>query len=96
MPIPYNHHNVDSDEFMFYVGGDYPARAGSGIDVGSVSLHPGRVVHPGPQPGRSRRSICVRGELQTTELAVMIDTFRPLDLGRARWPARTATTPAWA
>ncbi|MBX6169541.1 MAG: homogentisate 1,2-dioxygenase [Thermobispora bispora] len=84
VPIPYNHHNVDSDEFMFYVGGDYTARKGSGIDVGSISLHPAGFTH-GPQPGAVEAAIEAvrRGHTQTTEMAVMIDTFRPLDLGQA-------------
>ncbi|MCG5219948.1 homogentisate 1,2-dioxygenase domain-containing protein [Streptosporangium sp. KLBMP 9127] len=82
VPIPYNHHNVDSDEFMFYAGGDYGARKGSGIDVGSVSLHPAGFTH-GPQPGSVEAVIdAVRNGLtETSELAVMVDTFRPLDLG---------------
>ena len=50
IPVPYYHSNVDSDEVMFYVGGDYEARKGSGIGQGSVSLHPGGHSH-GPQPG---------------------------------------------
>ncbi|GLU47788.1 homogentisate 1,2-dioxygenase [Nocardiopsis ansamitocini] len=79
VPIPYNHHNVDSDEFMYYVGGDYAARKGSGIDVGSVSLHPAGFTH-GPQPGAVEAAL---GAARTTEMAVMIDTFRPLDLGPA-------------
>ncbi|GIH29672.1 homogentisate 1,2-dioxygenase [Acrocarpospora phusangensis] len=79
VPIPYNHHNVDSDEFMFYVGGDYTARAGSGIDVGSISLHPAGFTH-GPQPG-AVEAVIASGATATSELAVMIDTFRPLDLG---------------
>ncbi|NUW37394.1 homogentisate 1,2-dioxygenase [Nonomuraea sp. SMC257] len=82
VPIPYNHHNVDSDEFMFYVGGDYSARRGSGIDVGSVSLHPAGFTH-GPQPGAVEAVIDAvsRGVTTTSEMAVMVDTFRPLDLG---------------
>ncbi|WP_169986455.1 homogentisate 1,2-dioxygenase [Microbispora sp. H10836] len=84
VPIPYNHHNVDSDEFMFYVGGDYTARKGSGIDVGSISLHPAGFTH-GPQPGAVEAAVeAVRkGHTETTEMAVMLDTFRPLDLGPA-------------
>ncbi|NJP93743.1 homogentisate 1,2-dioxygenase [Nonomuraea sp. FMUSA5-5] len=83
VPIPYNHHNVDSDEFMFYVGGDYSARAGSGIDVGSISLHPAGFTH-GPQPGAVEAVIDAvsRGVTTTSEVAVMVDTFRPLDLGQ--------------
>ena len=49
IPVPYYHSNVDSDEVMFYVGGDYEARKGSGIGIGSISLHPGGHAH-GPQP----------------------------------------------
>ncbi|MQY04367.1 homogentisate 1,2-dioxygenase [Actinomadura macrotermitis] len=84
VPIPYNHHNVDSDEFMFYVGGDYTARKGSGIGVGSVSLHPAGFTH-GPQPGAVEASVQAlkEGHTTTSEMAVMIDTFRPLDLGPA-------------
>jgi homogentisate 1,2-dioxygenase len=83
IPIPYNHHNVDSDEFMFYVGGDYSARKGSGIDVGSISLHPAGFTH-GPQPGAVEAVIdaVARGVTTTSEMAVMVDTFRPLDLGQ--------------
>ena len=77
IPVPYYHSNVDSDEVMFYVDGDYEARKGSGIGKGSVSLHPGGHAH-GPQPGASRRSI---GAEYFDELAVMVDTFRPLELG---------------
>ena len=82
VPIPYNHHNVDSDEFMFYVGGDYAARQGSGIDVGSISLHPAGFTH-GPQPGSVEAVVeaVANGVTTTGEMAVMIDTFRPLDLG---------------
>ena len=79
IPVPYYHSNVDSDEVMFYVGGDYEARKGSGIDQGSISLHPGGHPH-GPQPGAYERSI---GAEFFDEFAVMVDTFRPLDLGEA-------------
>ncbi|GIH69924.1 homogentisate 1,2-dioxygenase [Sphaerimonospora thailandensis] len=94
VPIPYNHHNVDSDEFMFYVGGDYTARKGSGIDVGSISLHPAGFTH-GPQPGAVEAVVeAVRqGLTTTTEVAVMLDTFRPLDLGPA---ALSCEDPAYA
>ena len=77
VPAPYYHSNVDSDEVMFYCGGNYDARTGSGIGQGSVSLHPGGHSH-GPQPGAYERSIGVRF---FDELAVMVDTFRPLRLG---------------
>ncbi|MFJ4096430.1 homogentisate 1,2-dioxygenase [Kitasatospora sp. NPDC089913] len=77
IPVPYYHSNVDSDEVMFYCGGDYAARKGSGIAQGSISLHPGGHTH-GPQPGAYERSI---GAEFFDELAVMVDTFRPLELG---------------
>jgi homogentisate 1,2-dioxygenase len=76
IPVPYNHHNVDSDEVLFYTGGNYEARRGSGIEQGSISLHPGGFTH-GPQPGAAERAI---GVDYFDELAVMVDTFRPLDL----------------
>ncbi|HEX8627811.1 MAG TPA: cupin domain-containing protein [Catenuloplanes sp.] len=76
IPVPYNHHNVDSDEMMFYAGGNYEARRGSGIEQGSISLHPAGFTH-GPQPGAVERAIGVE---YFDELAVMVDTFRPLDL----------------
>jgi homogentisate 1,2-dioxygenase len=77
IPVPYYHSNVDSDEIMFYCGGDYEARKGSGIGQGSISVHPGGHAH-GPQPGAYERSI---GAEFFDELAVMVDTFRPLELG---------------
>ncbi len=76
VPVPYNHSNVDSDEVLFYVGGDFTSRAGSGVGHGSITLHPGGFVH-GPQPGSVERAL---GKASTDELAVMIDTFAPLDL----------------
>jgi homogentisate 1,2-dioxygenase len=79
IPVPYYHSNVDSDEVMFYCGGDYAARAGSGIGPGSVSLHPGGLAH-GPQPDAYERSVGVEF---FDELAVMVDTFAPLELGQA-------------
>ena len=79
IPVPYYHSNVDSDEVMFYVGGDYEARKGSGINIGSISLHPGGHAH-GPQPSAIEASIGVE---YFDELAVMVDTFRPLELGEA-------------
>ena len=77
IPVPYYHSNVDSDEIMFYVDGDYEARKGSGIGKGSISMHPGGHAH-GPQPGASEASIGIEF---FDELAVMVDTFRPLELG---------------
>jgi homogentisate 1,2-dioxygenase len=79
IPVPYNHHNVDSDEMLFYTGGNYEARRGSGIEQGSISLHPSGFTH-GPQPGSVERAI---GVDYFDELAVMVDTFRPLDLCEA-------------
>ncbi len=77
IPVPYYHSNVDSDEVMFYVGGDYEARKGSGINVGSISLHPGGHAH-GPQPSAIEASL---GADFFDESAVMVDTFAPLELG---------------
>ena len=79
IPVPYYHSNVDSDEIMFYVDGDYEAGKGSGIGKGSVTVHPGGHAH-GPQTGAYERSIGIE---YFDELAVMVDTFRPLDLGEA-------------
>ncbi|SDD20269.1 homogentisate 1,2-dioxygenase [Auraticoccus monumenti] len=79
IPVPYYHSNVDSDEVMFYVGGDYEARKGSGIGLGSVSLHPGGFAH-GPQPSAIEASL---GAERFDESAVMVDTFAPLELGEA-------------
>ncbi len=79
IPSPYYHSNVDSDEVIFYCAGDYEARKGSGIGPGSVSLHPAGHTH-GPQPGAYQGSVGVQ---QVDELAVMVDTFRPLALGAA-------------
>jgi len=77
IPVPYYHSNVDSDEIMFYVAGDYEARRGSGIGPGSISVHPGGHSH-GPQAGAVQASL---GKQYFDELAVMVDTFRPLELG---------------
>ena len=79
VPTPYNHSNVDSDEVLFYVDGSFTSRAGSGIGVGSISLHPAGFVH-GPQPGAVERSL---GVPRAEELAVMLDTFAPLQLAPA-------------
>jgi homogentisate 1,2-dioxygenase len=89
IPVPYYHSNVDSDEVMFYVGGDYEARKGSGIGIGSISVHPGGYAH-GPQPSAVEASIGVE---YFDELAVMVDTFRPLELGEA---ALAVEDPAYA
>ncbi|SEG23625.1 homogentisate 1,2-dioxygenase [Thermomonospora echinospora] len=89
IPVPYYHSNVDSDEVMFYCGGDYEARKGSGIGQGSISLHPGGHAH-GPQPGAYEASV---GKDFFDELAVMVDTFRPLELGEG---GRAAEDPGYA
>ncbi|HRQ73088.1 MAG TPA: homogentisate 1,2-dioxygenase [Phycisphaerales bacterium] len=72
IPIPYNHSNIDSDEVLYYVEGNYKARRG--IESGSISLHPQGIPH-GPHPGTVEKSL---GKTHTDELAVMCDTFRPL------------------
>jgi len=70
--LPYNHSNLDSDEVLYYVEGNYKARRG--IEQGSLSLHPQGIPH-GPHPGTVEASI---GATHTNELAVMCDTFAPL------------------
>ena len=72
IPAPYNHSNIDSDEMLYYVDGDFMSR--NDIDVGYVTLHPAGIPH-GPHPGAVERSIGKKG---TEELAVMVDTFKPL------------------
>jgi len=72
IPAPYNHSNIDSDEVLYYVDGNFMSRRG--IDVGSFTLHPGGLPH-GPHPGTVEASI---GAKETLELAVMVDTFKPL------------------
>jgi len=74
--VPYHHANVDTDEVLFYSAGDFMSRAGSGIGVGSISVHPAGFIH-GPQPGSHERSI---GVDRTGETAVMLDAFSPLGL----------------
>lgn len=72
IPAPYNHSNIDSDEVLYYVDGDFMSR--NDIAAGHISLHPAGIPH-GPHPGAMERSI---GKTQTDELAVMVDTFKPL------------------
>ena len=74
IPAPYNHSNIDSDEMLYYVAGDFMSR--NDIDEGYITLHPAGIPH-GPHPGAYERSI---GKKETQELAVMIDTFAPLQL----------------
>lgn len=77
IPAPYNHSNIDSDEVLYYVDGDFMSR--NHVDKGFISLHPAGIPH-GPHPGAYERSI---GQKETAELAVMVDTFRPLQLTQA-------------
>jgi homogentisate 1,2-dioxygenase len=72
IPAPYNHSNIDSDEVLYYVDGDFMSR--NNIEQGHITLHPKGIPH-GPAPGAMERSI---GHTETQELAVMVDTFRPL------------------
>ena len=74
IPAPYNHSNIDSDEVLYYVDGDFMSR--NHVEKGYISLHPGGIPH-GPHPGAYERSI---GQKETLELAVMVDTFKPLML----------------
>ncbi|TVR37501.1 MAG: homogentisate 1,2-dioxygenase [Cryomorphaceae bacterium] len=74
IPAPYNHSNIDSDEVLYYVDGDFMSR--NNIEKGQITLHPAGIPH-GPHPGAYERSI---GKKDTEELAVMIDTFKPLQI----------------
>ena len=74
IPAPYNHSNVDSDEVLYYVDGDFMSR--KSVERGQITLHPGGIPH-GPHPGTVEKSI---GKESTEELAVMIDPFKPLML----------------
>lgn len=77
IPAPYNHSNIDSDEVLYYVAGDFMSR--NNIKQGDITLHPKGIPH-GPAPGAMERSI---GQKETQELAVMVDTFRPLKVSEA-------------
>ena len=74
IPAPYNHSNIDSDEVLYYVDGDFMSR--NDISKGQITLHPSGIPH-GPHPGAYERSI---GKENTEELAVMVDTFKPLKI----------------
>ena len=74
IPAPYHHSNIDSDELLYYVDGDFMSR--NAIAQGHLTLHPAGIPH-GPHPGAMERSI---GKKETKELAVMVDTFKPLKL----------------
>lgn len=77
VPAPYNHSNIDSDEVLYYVDGDFMSR--NDVEAGHISLHPAGIPH-GPHPGAMERSI---GQTETCELAVMVDTFKPLKVTEA-------------
>jgi len=74
IPAPYNHSNIDSDEVLYYVDGDFMSR--NNVEKGQITLHPAGIPH-GPHPGTYEGSI---GKKETLELAVMVDTFKPLQL----------------
>jgi homogentisate 1,2-dioxygenase len=76
IPAPYNHSNINSDEVIYYVAGNFMSRRG--VDISSFTLHPAGIPH-GPHPGTAEASI---GKEATEELAVMVDTFHPLRLTR--------------
>ncbi|HEV7128613.1 MAG TPA: homogentisate 1,2-dioxygenase [Ktedonobacterales bacterium] len=80
IPVPYNHSNIDSDEMIYYVSGNFGSR--KGIETSSITLHPRGIPH-GPHPGTVEKSL---GAERTEELAVMVDTFRPLKFGDAAEP----------
>lgn len=77
IPVPYNHSSVDCDEVLYYVSGNFMSRRG--VEEGSITLHAAGAPH-GPQPGAVEQSL---GKKSTDEIAVMIDTFRPLGLAEA-------------
>lgn len=77
IPAPYNHSNIDSDEVLYYVDGEFMSR--KNVEPGLISLHPAGIPH-GPHPGTMEKSI---GEKETLELAVMVDTFKPLMVTKA-------------
>jgi homogentisate 1,2-dioxygenase len=87
VPLPYHHSNLQSEEIIYYVSGEFGSR--KGIEVGSITVHPSGLPH-GPQPGLVEKSL---GKRRTEELAVMWDTFRPLRLGPL---ARDLDDPSYA
>src|SRR2546421_5379464 len=86
IPVPYNHSNIDSDEMLYYVNGNFGSRRG--IERSSITLHPRGIPH-GPHPGAVEKSL---GAERTEELAVMVDTFHPLKLTAA---AQSCDDPAY-
>jgi homogentisate 1,2-dioxygenase len=87
VPVPYNHSNIDSDEVIYYVSGNFGSRRG--IEVSSFTLHPRGIPH-GPHPGTVEKSL---GAERTDELAVMVDTFRPLKLAADAEPLDDVSYP---
>ncbi len=77
VPAPYAHSNVDSDEILYYVAGDFMSR--KGMEEGSITYHPAGLPH-GPQPGKIEASL---GTREANEIAVMVDTFKPLKMTKA-------------
>ena len=77
IPAPYNHSNINSDEVIYYVAGNFMSRRG--VEISSFTVHPAGIPH-GPHPGTVEASI---GKEATEELAVMVDTFHPLNLTKA-------------
>jgi len=77
IPAPYNHSNINSDEVIYYVAGNFMSRRG--VEISSFTLHPAGIAH-GPHPGTVEASI---GKERTEELAVMVDTFHPLKVTQA-------------
>jgi homogentisate 1,2-dioxygenase len=77
IPVPYNHSSVDCDEVLYYVSGNFMSRRG--VEEGSITLHSSGAPH-GPQPGAVESSL---GKTSTDEIAVMVDTFKPLLLAEA-------------
>jgi homogentisate 1,2-dioxygenase len=91
VPAPYNHSNIDSDELLYYVDGDFMSR--KNVTRGMITLHPAGIPH-GPHPGAVEKSL---GKRETGELAVMVDTFHPLKVTRqALVIEKTDYTMSWA
>ena len=87
IPAPYNHSNINSDEVIYYVAGNFMSRRG--VDIASFTLHPAGIPH-GPHPGTAEASI---GKETTEELAVMVDTFHPLHVTQAAMDLDDANYP---
>lgn len=85
IPAPYHHSNIDSDEVLYYVDGDFMSR--KNVERGQITLHPGGIPH-GPHPTTVEKSIGVK---ETHELAVMVDTFKPLQITEAALAIEDAT-----